>query len=115
MNDKVEKYIAKQKSPQKAIIQKLRKIFSQAIKNCEEDFGWGVITLDQKRFYLAGLKDKVHIGFSINGLTKKEMSEFEGSGKTMRHIKIKSLGEIDEKKLTKLIKLVHKKSSCVPC
>ncbi len=39
----------------------------------------------------------------------------QGSGKTMRHIKINSLKEIDEKKLIELIKLVHKKVSCGSC
>jgi hypothetical protein len=37
---------------------------------------------------------------------------FEGSGKTMRHIKIRTLDDIDEKRLVKLIKLVCEKSVC---
>jgi hypothetical protein len=113
MDEKVKKYIDKQTSLQKEIIQKVRKIFFKAIKNCEESFGWGVIALDNNRFYLVGLKEWVHVGFAINGLTKAEIAEFEGSGKNMRHIKIKELKDIDEKRLLRLIKMVHKKSICV--
>jgi len=60
------------------------------------------------------MKNRVHVGFAINGLSKEEIGLFEGSGKTMRHIKIHSLEEIDEKKLVKLIGLVDQKSICNP-
>jgi hypothetical protein len=110
MDEKVKQYIDKQKSPQKKIILTLRKIFLKTIKNCEEKFGWGVISLDGNRFYLVGLKERVHIGFAIGGLTKEEIAQFEGAGKTTRHLKIKNIEDIDEKKLISFIKLVHKKS-----
>lgn len=58
------------------------------------------------------MKNRVNIGFAINGLSKEEIGLFEGSGKTMRHIKIHSLEDIDEKKPVKLIKLVDKKAIC---
>jgi hypothetical protein len=111
MDEKVSQYIEKQKSPQREIIMKLRKIFFETIKKCEEKFVWGVISLDDNRFYLVGLKERVHIGFAIDGLSKEEISEFEGAGKTMRHIKISAIKEIDKKRLVSLIRLVHKKSS----
>ncbi|MBU0585916.1 DUF1801 domain-containing protein [Candidatus Micrarchaeota archaeon] len=114
MDNDVEKYIEKQKSPQKEILQKVRKIFFKTIPKCEEKTGWGVIVFNKGKFYLAALKNKVHVGFAINGLSKKDISLFEGAGKTMRHIKINSLKEIDEKKIVKLIRLVDKKAS-KPC
>jgi len=75
----------------------------------------GVIVYDDRRFYLAGLKDKVNMGFSINGLKKEEISLFEGGGKTMRHIKIRTVKDIDEKNIVELMKLVKKKCKCVEC
>lgn len=57
---------------------------------------------------MAALKNRVHVGFTINGLSKKEIGLFEGSGKTMRHIKIPSLASLDEKKLTNLTEMVGK-------
>ena len=115
MNKKVEDYIKKQKSPQKEIIQKVREIFQKTLPSCKEKSAWGVIALKEGKFYIAAMKNRVHVGFAINGLNKEEICLFEGSGKTMRHIKIHSLDDIDEEKLVKLIELVDKKSICSPC
>ena len=49
------------------------------------------------------------LGFSLKDLSKEEIALFEGSGKTMKHIEIGSLKEIDEKKIVKLLKLIKKK------
>ena len=115
MDKQVEGYIEKQKSPQKEILRKVRKIFLKTLPNCEEKSTWGVIAFEGGKFYIAAMKNRVHVGFAINGLNKEEINMFEGSGKTMRHIKIHSIEEIDEKKLVKLIKLVDKKSICIQC
>jgi hydrogenase maturation factor len=61
------------------------------------------------------MKNRVHVGFAITGLNEEEISLLEGGGKTMRHIKIPTLENIDEKKLVKLIKMVDKKAICKPC
>ena len=115
MDKRVNEYIEKQKSPQKEIIQKVRKIFQETLPGCEEKSAWGVIAFAGGKFYIAAMKDRVHVGFAITGLNKEEIGLFEGSGKTMRHIKIPSLEDIDEEKLVKLIKLVDKKAICSPC
>ena len=75
----------------------------------------GVITFGAGKFYIAAMKSRVHVGFAITGLSKDEVSLFEGSGKTMRHIKIPLLENIDEKTLVKLIEMVDKKAICKPC
>ena len=75
----------------------------------------GVVVFAGDKFYICAIKDRVHVGFAINGLNKEEIGLFEGSGKTMRHIKIHSLDDIDEKKLVKLINLVDKKTTCNSC
>jgi hypothetical protein len=115
MDKEVEEYIEKQKSPQKEIIQKVRKIFKKTLPSCEEKMAWGCVTVAGGKFYIAAMKNRVHVGFSISGLNKEEIGLFEGSGKTMRHIKIPSLKDIDEEKLVKLIKIVDKKAICKPC
>jgi len=115
MDKQVEEYIEKQKSPQKEIIQKVRKIFQKTLPSCEVKKAWGVIVFSGGKFYIGAIKNRVHVGFAINGLSKEEIDLFEGSGKTMRHIKIHSLEEIDEGKLVKLIRLVDKKAICKPC
>ncbi|MBN1263444.1 MAG: DUF1801 domain-containing protein [Candidatus Pacebacteria bacterium] len=115
MDKKVKQYIDKQKSPQKEIIMAVRKIFFKTLKNCEEKYGWGVIVLCRGKFYIAAMKNRVHVGFSIIGLDKEEIKFLEGGGKTMRHIKIPDLVSIDEVELKKLIELVNKKAKCVKC
>ena len=115
MDKQVEEYIEKQDPPQKEILLKVRKIFLKTLPNCKEKKTWGVIVFGTDKFYIGAIKNRVHVGFAINGLDKEEIGLFEGSGKTMRHIKIHSLEDIDEKKLVKLIKLVDKKTICSQC
>jgi len=114
MSKQVSEYIDKQKSPQKEIIQKVRKIFQKMLPTSEEKMRWGVITFAAGKFYIAAMKNRVHVGFAITGLNKDEINLFEGSGKTMRHIKIPTSEDIDQKKLVKLIELVDKKAICKP-
>ena len=115
MDKQVDEYIEKQQTPQREILQNVREIFLKTLPQCEEKKMWGVVAFAGGKFYIAAMKNRVHVGFAINGLNKEEIGLFEGSGKTMRHIKIHSLEEIDEKQLVKLIKLVDQKSSCNPC
>ena len=114
MDNQVRNYLEKQKSPQKEILQKVREIFLETLPNCNEKSAWGVVTYANNKFYIAAMKNRVHVGFAITGLSKEEIKLFEGSGKTMRHLKIHSLDEIDKEKLVKLIKLVDEKATCNP-
>ena len=115
MNGKVDEYIKKQKSPQKEICNKLRKIILKTIPEINEEMRLGVPCYGHTeedscgKYYIAALKDHVNLGFSLKGLSKKDQELFEGSGKTMKHIKVYSLKEIDEDKIVKLIKLVKEK------
>ena len=113
MDEKVKEYIEKQKSPQKEIIKRIRTIILDTFPDCDEKSAWGVISYRGNKFYLAAMKTRVHVGFAITGLSKEEIELFEGSGKTMRHIKIPTIDDIDEKQLKKLLTLVDKKAKCV--
>ena len=105
MNKEVKQYIEKQKSPQKEIIQKLRKIILKTFPKIKEELKMGVPWYEGK-YYIVGLKDSVNLGVSVKGLTKKEQDLFSGKGKMMRHLKIKSTKEINEKEIKKLLKLI---------
>lgn len=105
MNNKVKEYLEKLPSPQKEICEKVRKIILKTFPDTEESFKNGVPWYED-RFYIVGLKDHVNIGFCIDGLSKDELSLFEGQGKFMRHIKIHSLADIDEKEIVKRLKVV---------
>jgi len=112
MDKQVNEYIEKQKSPQKEILQKVRKIFQNTLPTSIEKMRWGVPTFAEGKFYIAAMKNRVHVGFAITGLNKEEIRLFKGSGKTMRHIKIRALEDIDENSLVNLIEMVDKKASC---
>ena len=115
MDNQVDVYIEKQKSPQKEILQEVRKIFIETLPDCQEKIMWGAITFADGKFYIAAMKNRVHVGFAITGLSDEEMSLFEGNGKTMRHIKIPTVENIDKTNLVKLIKMVDQKAVCKPC
>lgn len=114
MDQEVEKYIEKQPVPLREILRKVRNLILDTIPDCDEKAAWGVAAFAGGKFYIAAIKNRVHVGFAIGGLSNEEISQFEGSGKTMRHIKIYSLSDIDEEKLAKLIKIVDEKAVCPP-
>ncbi len=76
---------------------------------------WGVITYASGKFYIAAMKTRVHVGFAITGLNSDEVALFEGSGKTMRHIKILTVESINKSNLVKLIRMVDQKATCKSC
>ena len=61
------------------------------------------------KYYIVALKDHVNLGFSVKGLSEKEMILFEGKGKVMRHVKFYSLEDVDEMRVVKLLRLVAEK------
>jgi hypothetical protein len=115
MNKEVAEYIGKQKSPQKEICLALRKILLKVLPKINEEIKWGAIVYDGGRYYIGVVRFGVNLGFAISGLSKNEIKKFEGRGKTMRHIKIEAVEDINENKIIGLIKLVHKKAACKTC
>ena len=107
----VEKYIDKQKSPQKDIVQRLRATILKTLPDIKEEFKMGVPWYEGK-FYVVALRDHVNLGFSVKGLSEQETALFEGKGKMMRHVKFYSLEDVDEARVAKLLRLVAEKSWC---
>jgi hypothetical protein len=108
LNKRVDEYIEKQKSPQKEICIKLRKILFQTFPDIKEEMKWGVPSYGNGKYYFVALDTHVNLGFSIKGLSKENIALFHGSGKTMRNIEIRSEDELDEKQIVKLLKLIWK-------
>lgn len=71
MDNQVESYIDKQKSPQKEILQEVKQIFKKTLPNCKEEMRWGVVTFAADKFYIAAMKNCVHVGFAITGLSER--------------------------------------------
>lgn len=108
MDKSVKEYLDGLPSPQREICRKIRKIILATLPKVTEEFKLGVPWYAGK-FYIVGLKDHVNVGFCIDGLAKNELALLEGKGKLMRHIKIRTMDDLDEKALKKLLKLVDKK------
>ncbi len=107
MDGKIKGYIEKQKSPQKEICLRLREIILETFPGIKEEVKWGAIVFSGGKFYVGALKDHVNLGFSVGGMSKEELALFEGSGKTLRHIKIRMLKDIDYGRIKKLLKLAR--------
>ena len=106
----VDEYIEKQKTPQREIVQRLRSIILKTFLDIKEEVKMGVPWYEGK-FYLVALRDHVNLGFSVKGLSAQEMALFEGKGQMMRHVKFYSLGDVDEARVVKLLKLVAEKGA----
>jgi len=113
MSKTIDDYINQQASPQREICQNLRELILKTIPGIKEEMKWGAPVFGGGKFYIGALRDHVNLGFSIVGLNKEEIALFEGSGKTMRHIKVDKLENMDEKRIIGLLELVDKKSQCV--
>lgn len=107
MDINVDEYIEKQQSSQREICKKLRQIIFKTFPDIKEEMKWGVPSYGNGKYYFVALKTHVNLGFSIKGLSKEEITLFQGSGKTMRHIEIMSENEIDETQIVKLLKLIQ--------
>jgi hypothetical protein len=71
---------------------------------------WGVPAFAGGKFYIVALKDHVNLGFSIKGLIKEDLALFDGGGKTMKHVEINKITNIDENRISELLNLVDKKA-----
>ena len=107
MSKKVDDYIEKQKSPQREICTKLREIIRKTFPDIKEEMKLGVPWYEEK-YYIVALKNHVNLGFSLEGLSEEEIGLFEGGGKIMKHIKIRSMDELDEENIVKLLNVVKK-------
>ena len=110
MDNKVNQYFTKQASPQKEICRKLRQIIFDTFPKIREEMKWGVPAYGNGSYYIVALKDHVNLGFSLKGLTKEDQALFDGGGKTMKHIEIGSVKDIDNERIVKLLKLIEERS-----
>jgi hypothetical protein len=108
LSKEVDDYIQKQKSPQREICQALRQIILQQFPGIREEMKLGVPYYEDK-YYIVALKNCVNLGFSLKGLSLKEIKLFEGGGKTTKHIKVRSLAEIDKPRIVQLLEMVNER------
>lgn len=109
MNLEVTQYIAQANPTQQEILQTLRAIIHQHVPLVQEEFKWSrPIFKTQKNFaYIQANAKHVNLGF-YEGFEKlpDPTCKLEGTGKMMRHIKIRSTSEIDATELGQWLKIL---------
>lgn len=85
MNEKVNMYLGNLLSSQREKSQELRELILNTFPKISEKMKYGVPYFD-KKFYIVGLNNNVNLGVSIKNLPDEEISLFQGTGKTTRHL-----------------------------
>src|SRR4051812_30838665 len=97
-HDKATEYIASLPSPQKEICQTLRELILENFPQMREEFKWNypAYYYNGKRICITGgFKEHANIELFYGAHLRDAQGRIAGAGKNTRHIKIRSLEEID--------------------
>lgn len=110
MNQEVTTYIENSEGHHQRILQKLRELIFHVAPKVDEQFKWSrpVYAVDKDFCYLKTTKKAVTLGFFEFDKIKTNPHLIEGTGKSMRHIKINSVEEIEKFEVHKMINEVLK-------
>ncbi|KXK37686.1 MAG: DUF1801 domain-containing protein [Saprospiraceae bacterium] len=102
MNNQVTEYIENAPIEQKEMMKIIRELIHQNVPNLIEEFKWNrpVFKTTKDFAYFQVNKNYLTLGFSMD-IDKiiDPKNKLEGTGKTMRHIKLKHTTEIDRTEL----------------
>jgi hypothetical protein len=102
MNEQVTKYIHDATAGQKEMMLILRKLIHDTVKDVNEDFKWNrpVFSKTKGFAYFKTAKSHLTVGFMNFRKLHDPDKLLEGTGKDMRHIKLRSESDINTKLLT---------------
>lgn len=103
MNE-VDEFVEKLDSQKKKLVEKLRRIVKENLPQAEEKIKWGnptYILNGQNLTWILIYKDHVDLGFFHGSKLKSPF--LEGTGKGLRHIKVRSEEDIEEEEFKKLL------------
>lgn len=103
MNEEVTAYIKKAPEHQRVIMETIRSLIHDSVHEVSESFKWGrpIFSKNKDFAYLQANKNHVNLGFykDFEKLNDPD-GELQGTGKTMRHIKISMPSDINIPRLT---------------
>ncbi|MBJ6118988.1 DUF1801 domain-containing protein [Pontibacter sp. BT310] len=101
MHPQVTNYIINSRNQQE-ILQTIRQLIHETVAQVTEEFKWGrpVFRTNKDFAYLKTAKNYVTLGFFNFEKLSDPDNRLEGTGKGMRHIKIKTINELDRNLLT---------------
>lgn len=102
MDDQVTEYIENASPEQREILETVRALIHQSVPDAIETFKWSrpIFSTTKDFAYLQANKNHINLGFYAGFENLPDPNKrLEGTGKTMRHIKLKKASDIDEKQL----------------
>lgn len=110
MNEQVTKYISEAPEEQIKIMEKLRTIIHREVSSVAENFKWSrpVFSTDTDFAYFKSAKAYLTFGVFKYDKIKDYTHLLEGTGKDMRHIKIKKLDDLQPEVIKKWIQQITK-------
>lgn len=108
MNQHVTHYINNAPETQKEIMKEIRSLIHASIQDVVEDFKWNrpVYRVTKDFAYLKSAKNHVTVGFFNAENIDDPDNLLVGSGKDMKHIKLKSVDDINSEVLIRWLRAV---------
>lgn len=99
-------YASRVKEPMKNIVRDLRKVILNASKGINENMKWGNLTYECNGLVCTIVNHKSHVNLEFwHGTALKDLKKMlQGTGKRMRHIKLRTPDDIDSKQISAWIK-----------
>lgn len=108
-NDQVTEYIQNAPKEQEEIMKAIRSLIHKNAEHVTEEFKWSRPVFRSKKdfAYLQANKNHVNLGF-YNGFEKLNDPDgiLQGTGKAMRHIKLKNISDINSELLSEWLKVL---------
>ena len=104
-----ESYLSATPESIRGLLIGLRGILLKNFPDFDEAFKWGnpVYSADQNLCYIASSKNHMKLGFFVHGPKLDDPEELiEGTGKKMRHYKIRSKDDLNEKRMVDWIQQI---------
>lgn len=107
-NKDVTDYIKNATEEQIAIMKELRKLIFSVVPEVNEQYKWSrpVYAIGKDFCYIKTAKKHVSFGFFEYGKMITNKDKIEGTGRNMRHVKIKEVSQIAALHIGKMIKEV---------
>lgn len=96
MNEQVSKYILEAPGEQKKLMENIREIIHEAVPEVMENFKWSrpVFSAGKDFAYFKTTKAYLTFGFFESEKIKDNSHFLEGTGKDMRHIKLRKTNDL---------------------
>ncbi len=93
----VDTYVKKLPPDTRAVVEALRRLIFEVAPNAREELNWGQPWYAGKKgvCYIAAFRDHINLGFARGAELADPAGRLEGTGKGMRHVKIRNPQEID--------------------